>query len=184
MKLTSKQQALLTAVQNATTNMDQYKKHRGLLVANKREDQWGNPIEGEEYFTPRIIKALFEMDLVEYVWGNAQYPVNEYRKKEVQHILIPRGFQHPDFGWKVGDIGLRQFTCGSQVVERCYGVVVKVQDGVITLRPLNFHGSENWTSWACNATKHTLEEALGHIAQQVAEIPKKEHFLRYLERGY
>ena len=183
MKLTTKQQALLTYIRDGVKNAEIYNQNRGVLIATKKEDQFGNPIRGE-YYTPRIVRALFELGLVENVWGNAQNPVTEYRKKERQHILIPRGFQHPTFGWKVGDIGRQTFTCGSLVQEHCYGVVVKVEKGVLTLRPLNFHGSENWNAWACNATKHTLEEALGHIAQQVAEIPKKDHFLRYLERGY
>lgn len=190
MKLTKKQQALLTLVENAVadTNGEHYKKHRCLyVVTDKKELPYAEQHHGAVHFSTRIVKALFELGLVEYSqcpWeGRQERPKNVF-VKGTYHGLVPTGFSHPNFGWEVGDIGLRTFTCGSLVMERCYGVVVKVEEGVLTLRPLNFYGSENWSSLACNATKHSVEEALGHIAQQVTEISKKDHFLRYLERGY
>ena len=171
MKLTKKQQELLNLVKSYVSDMEQYKKNRGLLVTSTKEDQFGHPVEGV-HFSPRIIKALFDLELVEYSWGNERYPTTEYRKDK-QHILIPRGFAHPDFGWKVGDIGLQEFTCGSTTYEKCYGVCIKVEDGLVTFRPLNFNGSETFAKWACYATKHTIEEAMEHIKSQVTEIPNK-----------
>jgi hypothetical protein len=88
-----------------------------------------------------------------------------------------------DCGWKIGDIGRQTFTCGStEWVERCYGVLVKINDGWLTFRPLNFRSDNN--TWAIHAswivedperyTKHTLEEVHSYITQQLAEMPKRE----------
>ena len=88
-----------------------------------------------------------------------------------------------DCGWKVGDIGRTTFTCGStEWVERCYGVLVKINDGWLTFRPLNFLSGTN--TWAIHASwikenpehypKHTLEEALSYIAQQAVLMPERE----------
>jgi hypothetical protein len=88
----------------------------------------------------------------------------------------------PDLGWKIGDIGRISFTHGSvEWCERCYGVCVKIEDGWLTFRPLNFKGDNTWTihaSWIVenpeHYTKHTLEEVLSYITQQAAEMPKRE----------
>tara|TARA_Y100001970_G_scaffold274208_1_gene373618 strand:- start:433 stop:900 length:468 start_codon:yes stop_codon:yes gene_type:complete len=47
----------------------------------------------------RVVKALFEQGLVEYVDGET-----EYKPRQEAHYLVPRGFQHKTFGCKVGDI--------------------------------------------------------------------------------
>ena len=49
--------------------------------------------------TNRVVKALFEKGLVQYVDGQT-----EYKKRQEVHYLVPRGFEHKTFGCKVGDI--------------------------------------------------------------------------------
>lgn len=175
MNLTKKQSELRGAICVAVyVDMEQYKKHRSLRVATRKEDQFGHAIEADTFYDTRIVKALFEKGLVEYLWGNDSYPKTKFRKNEKVHHLVPSGFVHPDFGWKVGDIGLKEFTCGSTTYEKCYGVCIKVEDGVLTFRPLNFSGgSTTWNRYATTATKHTIEEAMEYIKSQVAEIPNK-----------
>jgi hypothetical protein len=88
----------------------------------------------------------------------------------------------PDLGWKIGDIGRESFTCGTtEWCERCYGVLVKINDGWLTFRPLNFAGNYTWTTHASwikanpeHYPKHTLEEALSYIAQQAVLMPIRE----------
>ena len=168
MKLTKKKQELYTLIKNAVadTNAEQYKMWQGLYVCTNNQDY---SEYNAVYFSPRIVKALLKKGLVQYSWANYPNTVSQYNKNQNIHCLVPRGFEHPVFGWKVGDIGKK----GHCFRNYQYGVCIAIDKGVLTFKPLNSDSSRTFSLMAANEEKCTIEEALEFIKAQAIAIPNE-----------
>ena len=92
----SNQQQVLDYIINHV-NSDAYLNDRSVQVCTtSKYDAW---IKTGINSTNRVVKALFEKGLVQYVDGQT-----EYKPRQEMHYLVPAGFQHNRFGCKVGDI--------------------------------------------------------------------------------
>ena len=92
----AKQQQVLNHIINHV-NSDAYIEDRCVQVCTtSKYDAW---LKTGINSTNRVVKALFEKGLVQYVDGQT-----EYKPRQEMHYLVPRGFQHNRFGCEVGYI--------------------------------------------------------------------------------
>ena len=96
MTITAKQQQVLDFIINHVNSEGYLENRCAQIVTTSKYNHW---LPSGMDTDQRVVKALFEKGLVQYVDGQTEY----IPRKEL-HYLVPRGFQHKRFGCKVGDI--------------------------------------------------------------------------------